>query len=101
MSLIANAALWEVVHPVSRLENTAAPAQDCVEATQRAHDAMQLEDVHAQMVYFVLCADTLGGQCLYVAKWLGLMTAETHPKSLSYLERLTKRPAFGKVFNPA
>jgi hypothetical protein len=49
----------------------------------------------------MLCADILGGQCLYVAKFLGLLTEETHPKSLAYLERLTKRPAFGKVFNPA
>ena len=46
-------------------------------------------------------ADVVAGQCLFISKWLGFITAEKHPKTLAYLERIMQRPAFGRVFLPS
>ena len=43
-------------------------------------------------------ADIVGGQCITVARLLGFLTEKDHPKTSAYLDRLTKRPAYVKIF---
>ena len=48
-----------------------------------------------------LChSDIVGGQCLTVARLLGFLNETEHPRTSAYLDRLTKRPRYSKVFQP-
>ena len=45
-------------------------------------------------------ADIVAGQCLTVARLLGFLSEKAHPRTSAYLDRLTKRPTYVKIFGP-